>query len=136
MLVRDGDWSAATSVARVFGGQGTINVNSWSPDDMRFAFVAYPWIEFVRAVHPFVWPDLHDKDPESRPMAGWPKRSGIPTFAGLPVLDLNLLIKRRTACERLVPATYVPQARQPPKVKLITFGVTLACCSPSWGPQR
>ncbi len=42
MLVRDSDWSAATWVARVFGGQGTINVNSWSPNNMRFAFVAYP----------------------------------------------------------------------------------------------
>jgi Tol biopolymer transport system component len=41
-LVRDGGWSAATSVARIFGGQGTINVNSWSPDSRRFAFVAYP----------------------------------------------------------------------------------------------
>ena len=42
MLVRDGDWPSAKSVARVFGGQGTINVNSWSPDSTRFAFVAYP----------------------------------------------------------------------------------------------
>jgi len=25
---------------RVFGGQGTINVNSWSPDSKKFAFVA------------------------------------------------------------------------------------------------
>jgi Tol biopolymer transport system component len=41
-LVRDGDWSAAAPVARIFGGQGTINVNSWSPDSRRFAFVAYP----------------------------------------------------------------------------------------------
>jgi hypothetical protein len=24
-----------------FGGQGTINVNSWSPDSKRFAFVRY-----------------------------------------------------------------------------------------------
>jgi hypothetical protein len=24
-----------------FGGQGTINVNSWSPDSRRFAFVIY-----------------------------------------------------------------------------------------------
>jgi hypothetical protein len=24
-----------------FGGQGTINVNSWSPDSKRFAFVSY-----------------------------------------------------------------------------------------------
>ncbi len=26
---------------RLFGGQGTINVNSWSPDSSRFAFVSY-----------------------------------------------------------------------------------------------
>ena len=25
-----------------FGGQGTINVNSWAPDSKRFAYVAYP----------------------------------------------------------------------------------------------
>ncbi|MFM2357226.1 MAG: hypothetical protein RLZZ528_2962 [Pseudomonadota bacterium] len=42
MLVKDGDWPGAVSVARLFGGQGTINVNSWSPDSARFAFVAYP----------------------------------------------------------------------------------------------
>lgn len=42
MLVRDGDWPFATSIARIFGGQGTINVNSWSPDSTPFAFVAYP----------------------------------------------------------------------------------------------
>ncbi len=28
-------------VARLFGGQGTINVPSWSPDSTRFAFVSY-----------------------------------------------------------------------------------------------
>jgi TolB protein len=28
-------------VARLFGGQGTINVPSWSPDSSRFAFVSY-----------------------------------------------------------------------------------------------
>jgi hypothetical protein len=28
-------------VARLFGGQGTINVPSWSPDSNRFAFVSY-----------------------------------------------------------------------------------------------
>lgn len=27
----------------VVGGQGTLNVNSWSPDGTRFAFVAYPF---------------------------------------------------------------------------------------------
>jgi Tol biopolymer transport system component len=42
MLVRGDQWRDARSVARVFGGQGTINVNSWSPDGTRFAFVAYP----------------------------------------------------------------------------------------------
>lgn len=29
-------------LASVFGGQGTINVNSWSPDSQRLAYVAYP----------------------------------------------------------------------------------------------
>ncbi len=28
-------------VVRLFGGQGTLNVNSWSPDSKRFAYVAY-----------------------------------------------------------------------------------------------
>jgi Tol biopolymer transport system component len=28
-------------LAKVFGGQGTINVNSWSPDSTKFAFVSY-----------------------------------------------------------------------------------------------
>lgn len=28
-------------LAELFGGQGTINVNSWSPDSKRFAFVSY-----------------------------------------------------------------------------------------------
>jgi Tol biopolymer transport system component len=28
-------------IARLFGGQGTINVPSWSPDSRRFAFVSY-----------------------------------------------------------------------------------------------
>jgi TolB protein len=27
--------------AKLFGGQGTINVPSWSPDSRRFAFVSY-----------------------------------------------------------------------------------------------
>ena len=29
-------------LASFFGGQGTINVNSWSPDSRRLAYVAYP----------------------------------------------------------------------------------------------
>ncbi|MGH9627864.1 MAG: TolB family protein [Bryobacteraceae bacterium] len=28
-------------LSKLFGGQGTINVNSWSPDSKRFAFVSY-----------------------------------------------------------------------------------------------
>jgi Tol biopolymer transport system component len=35
--------NAATpeTILKIFGGQGTINVNSWSPDSKRFAFVTY-----------------------------------------------------------------------------------------------
>jgi Tol biopolymer transport system component len=29
-------------IVSFFGGQGTINVNSWAPDSKRFAYVAYP----------------------------------------------------------------------------------------------
>lgn len=29
------------TVCRLYGGQGTINVNSWAPDSKRFAFVSY-----------------------------------------------------------------------------------------------
>lgn len=42
MLVEDGQWSEARIVARVFGGQGSLNVNSWSPNGRSFAYVAYP----------------------------------------------------------------------------------------------
>jgi Tol biopolymer transport system component len=28
-------------LAKLFGGQGTINVNSWSPDSKKIAFVSY-----------------------------------------------------------------------------------------------
>ena len=31
-----------TDLVHLFGGQGTINVPSWSPDSTRFAYVAYP----------------------------------------------------------------------------------------------
>jgi len=30
-----------TAIAELFGGQGTINVNSWSPDSRQLAFVSY-----------------------------------------------------------------------------------------------
>ncbi len=32
---------AVQVLGKVFGGQGTINVNSWSPDSKKFAFVSY-----------------------------------------------------------------------------------------------
>jgi TolB protein len=41
-LVRTADWRDCVCRFPLFGGQGTINVNSWSPDSRRFAFVAYP----------------------------------------------------------------------------------------------
>jgi Tol biopolymer transport system component len=41
-LVRTEDWSRTVHHWPVFGGQGTLNVNSWAPDSSRFAFVAYP----------------------------------------------------------------------------------------------
>ncbi|HEU4907833.1 MAG TPA: biopolymer transporter Tol, partial [Propionibacteriaceae bacterium] len=41
-LVRTTDWRDAVWSLPLFGGQGTLNVNSWSPDGRRFAFVAYP----------------------------------------------------------------------------------------------
>ena len=36
------DGSEQADIVALFGGQGTINVNSWSPDSQRFAYVAYP----------------------------------------------------------------------------------------------
>lgn len=41
-LVTDGRWDRPETVAELWGGQGTINVNSWSPDSTAFAFVSYP----------------------------------------------------------------------------------------------
>jgi TolB protein len=37
----DLETSAVTTLAQFFGGQGTINVNSWSPDSRQLAFVTY-----------------------------------------------------------------------------------------------
>lgn len=42
VLVSTDDWTAPLQTWPLFGGQGTLNVNSWSPDSARFAFVAYP----------------------------------------------------------------------------------------------
>ncbi|HET9648754.1 MAG TPA: biopolymer transporter Tol [Microlunatus sp.] len=41
-LVRTSDWTTPVAGYPLFGGQGTLNVNSWSPDSTRFAFVSYP----------------------------------------------------------------------------------------------
>ncbi|WP_369046352.1 TolB family protein [Sinomonas sp. P10A9] len=41
-VVSTGDWAAPLQSYRLFGGQGTLNVNSWAPDSGRFAFIAYP----------------------------------------------------------------------------------------------
>jgi TolB protein len=42
VLVSTDDWAQPLHTWPLFGGQGTLNVNSWSPDSGRFAFVAYP----------------------------------------------------------------------------------------------
>lgn len=36
------DGSGARDLVRLFGGQGTLNVNSWAPDSRRLAYVDYP----------------------------------------------------------------------------------------------
>lgn len=41
-VVATTDWSTPLQIYPLLGGQGTLNVNSWSPDSRRFAFVAYP----------------------------------------------------------------------------------------------
>jgi hypothetical protein len=41
-VVRTSNWRDVLWRFAIFGGQGTINVNSWSQDGRRFAFVAYP----------------------------------------------------------------------------------------------
>lgn len=40
LMTPDGD--DQRTLASFFGGQGTINVNSWAPDSKRLAYVAYP----------------------------------------------------------------------------------------------
>ena len=37
------DWKTPRARIPLPGGQGTINVNSWSPDSTRFAYVSYPY---------------------------------------------------------------------------------------------
>lgn len=40
LMPPDGSWHK--EIIAFFGGQGTLNVNSWAPDSRRFAYVAYP----------------------------------------------------------------------------------------------
>ncbi len=40
-LPKDDDDDAIPVLTQFFGGQGSINVNSWSPDSKKFAFVSY-----------------------------------------------------------------------------------------------
>jgi TolB protein len=35
----------AKVLVKLFGGQGTINVNSWSPDSKAFAYFSYELIQ-------------------------------------------------------------------------------------------
>ncbi len=42
--MEDHAWGDSTVAVATFGGQGTINVDSWAPDGTRFAFVDYPLI--------------------------------------------------------------------------------------------
>lgn len=42
VLVSTDDWAQPLQAWPLCGGQGTLNVNSWSPDSRHFAFVAYP----------------------------------------------------------------------------------------------
>ena len=43
VLVSTDDWATPLHTWPLFGGQGTLNVNSWAPDSARFAYVAYPF---------------------------------------------------------------------------------------------
>lgn len=42
VIVSIDDWTTPLERITVPGGQGTINVNSWSPDSRSFAYVSYP----------------------------------------------------------------------------------------------
>lgn len=41
LRMMNADGSDVQTLVKLFGGQGTINVNSWSPDSRKFAFVTY-----------------------------------------------------------------------------------------------
>ncbi|QSZ47671.1 biopolymer transporter Tol [Arthrobacter sp. D5-1] len=48
VLVSTEDWTIPLHTWPLFGGQGTLNVNSWSPDSTHFAFVAYPLADSMK----------------------------------------------------------------------------------------
>ncbi len=41
-LVSIDDWESPETISHIFGGQGSLNVNSWNPNSLQFAFVSYP----------------------------------------------------------------------------------------------
>jgi Tol biopolymer transport system component len=41
LLLIPAEGGEAKTVAKLYGGQGTINVNSWAPDSKRIAFVSF-----------------------------------------------------------------------------------------------
>lgn len=43
-LVATGAWDEPTTIVRLHGGQGTLNVPSWAPDGSALAFVDYPMV--------------------------------------------------------------------------------------------
>lgn len=45
LRMMDGDGQNQRDLTAFFGGQGTMNVNSWSPDSQRLAYVAYPMLD-------------------------------------------------------------------------------------------
>lgn len=45
LWLMDADGENQHKILSLFGGQGSINVNSWAGDSMRFAFVSYAILE-------------------------------------------------------------------------------------------
>lgn len=43
VAARTDDWSVPLHSWNLTGGQGSLNVNSWAPDSLHFAYVAYPF---------------------------------------------------------------------------------------------
>ena len=41
LQIMDPDGGEMSNLVSCWGGQGTINANSWAPDSQRFAYVAY-----------------------------------------------------------------------------------------------